>query len=228
MRRSTVRGDARRLLALSADTLTCAIGSPCSQLYSPHQNYLGWNSPLPGVCLQQNFLGNYKEGGRGEGLAVFQHKIREKCLVDVKTNSNKFFFFFLETLSRLHPLERGLEIRCHPGNRDVPFASKFGKVKSLWIHPTEDLLAFGRETSTDSVCLDLTPFWGFWGLLLGIAQDFLRYDSLLGCWMWLRLRAQEERARKPSLSSQPLGSPRSPSLPKSREEESNKTAKQEK
>lgn len=122
---------------------------------------------------------------------------------------------FLETLSRLHPLERGLEIWCHPGNRDVPFASKFGKVKSLWKHPTEDLLAFGRKTSTDSVCLDLTPFWGFWGLLLGIAQDFPCYDSLLGCRTQLRLWAQEERARKPSLSSRSLGPPRSPLLPKS-------------
>jgi len=59
---------------------------------------------------------------------VFQHKFREKCLLHVKINSNNYF---LETLSRLHSLERGLEIWCHPGNRDVPFVSKFGKVKSL-------------------------------------------------------------------------------------------------
>jgi len=94
---------------------------------------------------------------------------------------------FLETLSRLHALERGLEIRCHPGNRDAPFASKFGKVKSLWKLPTKDLLAFGRETSTDSACLDLAPFWGF---LLRTCSA-----SLLGCWTWLWLWAWEERAR---------------------------------
>lgn len=122
---------------------------------------------------------------------------------------------FLETLSRLHPLERGLEIWCHPGNRDVPFASKFGKVKSLWKHPTEDLLAFGRKTSTDSVCLDLTPFWGFWGLLRGLLRTFLAMTPFLAAGHSCGSGHKKREPENHPCHLAPWVPPRSPLLPKS-------------
>lgn len=124
----------------------------------------------------------------------------------------------LKTLSHLHPLEMGLEIWCHPENRNVTFASKYGKVKSLWNHPTEDLLAFGSKTSTESVCLDLTPFGGFEACFWRFLRTSLEIPPFFTAGHgWGSGHKKKEPESHPCHLS-PWASSWSPLLPKSHEE----------